>query len=188
MARRRISNEMITWMVIALVIISIIGFLPFLGPGITGAQSTQRANVTLDISETVGCDFIDDSIDFSSMTQNEQKSSRTTGDNWTLQNTGTVNITVNISTDTDDSDGWLFSSQQVASNYWYYRCINALSGSCNITANAQIRFVSNEWALYNLTPFSSEDNVTLQTNVTVPGEEGSGSKTGAVRAECYKAV
>ena len=174
---------------ILLIVIMIFALLPLLERGITnitGAYDVSaRANTTLTLSQEIGCDFVDDAIDFGQVLQDINNDSFQIQDNWTLQNTGTVNITVNVTVNTNNSAGWLFSTQQVNSDYWFYRCSDTKSGECNISSYAQVRFVANEIAVWNVSPSSDKDNITLQTNITVPHDEPSGSKSGTIRAECF---
>ena len=184
-ARKRISNELIAIMIVVLVVVSIMGFLPLLkGPQLTGAQV---AETWLELTQEVGCNFDDGSINFSTMKKDVTRARNTNwsdqvGDWWIINNTGTIDLSINISV---SGGNWLFTSQAAASPYWQYMCNESDSGTCTVASFANVPSTATTLMLSNLSETAGSDTSIFAVNASVPNEESAGAKNGTVIASCW---
>ena len=188
MARRRVSDEMLAILVVILFVVSMISFIPVARWSITvfgPINETGIAKVNLTIASETGCDFTDNRIDLGAGKALQENNSEMVGDWWILENTGTVNVTVNISVANSD---WLFDSQAAPSKWWKYNCnaSTTQSGNCLVTDYTQVEssLVTAGIALDGLEPSATIDEGTFGTNATVPDTESSGLKEGEILAFC----
>ena len=198
MAKLKLSDNQLTLLLMVAIFISLVSTLTIYQLGtykITGYQTTptSEAQANLTVESQVGCDFIDNFIDLGSVPQDESNNSDIVVDYWVIQNTGTENVTVNISVYNPPS-GWLFTSAtacggdcQAETQYWQYYCnqSQSLSGICLVSSYTDVRaLMTEEIALTGLESGLTYHNATFGVNATVPSGESSGSKYGDVQARC----
>ncbi len=193
MIKPNLSNNQITTLLILAISISAVSTLTIYSLGfhkITGAAPTDTAITNVTVYAEVGCDFADDIINFGSVLQGVTNTSEQIGDWWLLSNTGTTNLSINLSIQAVPD--WLWTSATGCSgtcvaetNYWGYKCNSTQSGACQFITYRPVRdSIGDEIALRGLEQDKSMNNATFGVNITVPIGESAGEKIGTVQAVC----